>query len=291
MLNDPAADAWQAIATAIGQSGGHERASALTAASADVACRAAALTALASVLTQTAGEGAAGAHASALDLVTATFDAGLRVIPDDPFAPTPANPVTDFEPWRWALLLADAGRNAARLDDQAGAIAAFARARRAAGMNPFLATRSWALTHIALRLAQAGDEAAALEVARQAGQAANRLSDGGPTPPWRWQLTDRVAQALAASGHLDDAVRVVDGIENRRWQCIAAFDVVDAAAEVSGPDRGLAALVAMLSDLPGLSRERAFGAVIRCAPMIEAQGASLLREVCDRVIEVERWWL
>jgi hypothetical protein len=289
-LNDPVGDAWQAIATEMGQSGRHEQASTLAAGLADVACRTAMLTALASVLTQAGDRAAPGVQASALELATTSFDQSLRLIPDDPFQPTPENPVTGFGPWRWALLLADLGRNAACLGDEPGARLAFDRACRAAGQDGRFHRDSWALTHVALRLAQAGYARMALEVTRWASQQAYEISDLTPTPPWRWQLIDRVGQVLAALGDLDDAVRVVDSIGDRAEQCIAVFDMVEAAAEVPGRDQRLAALVAVLSDLPGLSRQRTFGAVTRCASLMAAQDAGMLREACDWIVEVERWW-
>ncbi len=289
-LNDPEADAWQAIATAMGRSGRPEQARTLAVGITDVAYRTAMLTALASTLTESGEQAAPGIQALALELATTTFDESVRVIPEDPFADVPQNPVTDFGPWRWALVLADLGRNAARLGDGQGSAAAFDRARRAAGLESYRATESWALTHVALRLAQAGQGETALEVTRQASQAADRLSDNTVTPPWRWQLIDRVAQALAALGHLDDAVQVIDRIEDRYSQCSAALDLVDAAAEVPGTDERPAALVAVLSDLPGLSRLRVFTAVTRCASWMAIRDEGLLREVCDGVTDVERWW-
>ena len=286
-LGEPAADAWQAIATEMARAGHVEQACALATTIADVAQRTAMLTALASTLVETRHDDAAKVQALAQDLASSAFDESMKLIPDDRFTqPTPENHVTAFGPWRWEVMLSDLGRNAARLGDETGATAAFDRVRRAFALNK----SGWALTHLALRLAQAGTPDAAFEITREAMQLAADLGDGGVGGPLRWQIIDRVCQSLAVLGSTDQALQAADLLADPGWQHTAIVDLVDQVRAIRGEPEALAAVVAALSYLPGLSRSRVLGLVERCAATIAASDKRLLQQACEGLLAAQNWW-
>jgi hypothetical protein len=121
-------------------------------------------------------------------------------------------------------------------------------------------------------------------------QIAADLGDHGIGGPRRWQIIDRVCQSLAVLGSMDQALQAADLLADPVWQCTALVDLVDQVRAIRGEPEALAAVVAALSYMPGLSRSRVLSLVEGCAATIAASDEELLRQACDGLLAAQNWW-